>query len=103
MADAKGRSGGKREGAGRKPRAPVCVVLSTDPDPVIFLTSMMQCNAIDLALRIVAAKALLLFKHTGSAAGGKKASQADATKVLGKGRFAPSAPPRLVVDKLIAP
>jgi phage terminase small subunit len=105
MAGMKGRSGGarpgaggKREGAGRKPRAPNVMALSGDPDPVVFLTSVMQCAGVDLVLRIAAAKALLPFKHHRAAAGGKKLAQADAAKTASKGRFAPSSPPKLVVD-----
>jgi phage terminase small subunit len=108
MAGVKGRSGGarpgtggKRKGAGRKPRAPVIVVVNGEPDPVAFLTSVMQNNGIDLALRIVAAKALLPFKHHRVAASGKKAAQADAAKTVGTGRFASSAPPKLVVDNMV--
>jgi phage terminase small subunit len=98
MAGVKGRSGGARPGAGRKPRAPIIVALSSGPCSLAFLKAVMQNNSIDLALRIVAAKALLPFTHCRVTSAGKKAAQADAAKTVGAGRFASSAPPKLVVD-----
>jgi phage terminase small subunit len=98
MAGVKGKSGGARPGAGRKPRVPIIVALSGGSDSLTFLKAVMQNTSIDLALRIVAAKALLPFTHRRVTSAGKKAAQAEAAKTVGTGRFASSAPPRLVVD-----
>lgn len=59
MAGVKGRSGGARIGAGAKPQPPKLAKIADSNDPQAFLTSMMNNDAIDLKLRIDAAKALL--------------------------------------------
>lgn len=65
-------------------------------DPVEFLTKVMNEPAADLRLRIDAAKAMLPFKHQKLGEGGKKDQKQDDAKKAGAGKFAASAPPKLV-------
>lgn len=106
MAGVKGKSGGKREGAGRKPNPPVLLpsagITSTGDaitrDPVAFLTSLMVDVGADIKVRADAAKALLPYTHTKKGEAGKKDEQKEAAAVAARGRFAPMAPPRLVAN-----
>ena len=120
MAGVKGRSGGKRPGAGRKKRPPLLEAqlppagapqpcagqpvtavgqepLPTTEDPAVFLAALMNNRAADLRLRAEAAKALMPFMHAkpGEAKTGKKQQADERAKAVGAGRFAASAPPRL--------
>jgi phage terminase small subunit len=52
--------------------------------------------AADLRFRIDAAKAMLPFKHQKLGEGGKKDQKQDAAKKVGAGKFAATAPPKLV-------
>lgn len=89
MAGVKGKSGGRRVGAGRKPKTADSKALQTS-DPVEFLTALMRDVSVSVSDRKDAAKALLK-----AGVNGKKAKKdADARKVAGN-RFAPAAPPRL--------
>ena len=100
MAGAKGRSGGARSGAGRKPQEPV-LIDSTDlltSDPKQFLTALMNDAAADIKLRADAAKALLNAELRSQEAKGKKEERNDAAKRASTNKFAPSAPPKLVVN-----
>lgn len=96
MAGVKGRSGGARSGAGRKPKPPTILQLAaTYDDPAKFLAAVMNDSETDLKIRTDAAKALMPYKHQKLGEGGKKEQkQAAAEKVAG--RFSASAPPRLV-------
>lgn len=89
--------GGARPGAGRKPKEPVLIdskALLTS-DPLRFLTALMNDVEADIKIRADAAKALLPFVHAKKGEGGKKETRLeDARKVAG--RFAQSAPPRLI-------
>jgi phage terminase small subunit len=67
-------------------------------DPKIFLLAAMNDVALDGKLRIDAAKALMPFVHGKIGEGGKKEIKQDAAKQAGTGRFASSAPPKLVVN-----
>ena len=100
MAGAKGRSGGARSGAGRKPQEAV-LIDSTDlltSDPTQFLTALMNYPAADIKLRADAAKALLNAELRSQEAKGKKEERNDAAKRASTNKFAPSAPPKLVVN-----
>ena len=100
MAGAKGRSGGARSGAGRKPQETV-LIDSTDlltSDPTQFLTALMNDPAADIKLRADAAKALLNAELRSQEAKGKKEERNDAAKKASTNKFAPSAPPKLVVN-----
>ena len=113
MAGVKGKSGGPRPGAGRKP-APKTVVdeagaalkvaadkvakthnlASGSTDPAVFLEQVMSNVNVDLDARMDAAKALLPYRHAKIGAAGKKEEkQAAAEKVAG--RFSAATPPKL--------
>ena len=115
MAGVKGRSGGARPGAGRKPRPPVLIEAQSasgdgakrdekpiearlpwdKKDPVHFLEAVMVNQTLDAKLRIDAAKALLPYKHHKLGEGGKKEQRNEAAKKVA-GRFSPAPPPKLV-------
>ena len=100
MAGVKGRSGGKRPGAGRKVAEPVFIraesLLTSDPKQ--FLTALMNDGEADIKIRADAAKALLAAELRMAEAKGKKSELADAAKKAGSGKFGMSAPPKLVVN-----
>lgn len=56
-------AGGARRGAGRPRKALVLVELGVHHDPLQFLLEVMRSNAIELRLRIIAAKALMPYLH----------------------------------------
>lgn len=95
MAGVKGRSGGAREGAGRKPD--VAELPHTD-DPLQFLLNTMNDGKVPIAQRVRAAVAAAQYKHTKRADGGKKEEAAAKAAAAGAGRFKPEAPPKLVVN-----
>lgn len=101
MAGVKGRSGGKREGAGRKPAPPVLNASETllTSDPKAFLTAVMNDPGTDMKLRTDAAKTLMPFMYEKKGEAGKKEQAADKAKSAASGRFAPKAPPKLAVIK----
>lgn len=98
MAGAKGRSGGARPGAGRKPAPPVTVdarsLQTTDPDE--FLAAVMADPSIDFKMRMEAALALKKAGKGGGGPKGKREAQADAAAaVVERGRsLAPASAPR---------
>jgi phage terminase small subunit len=94
MAGVKGKSGGKRAGAGRKPK-PV-VKAPTDMDMLEFLQAVAVGKIEANATQVRAAVAAVQYTHPKLGEGGKKQKrQAEAEKP--GGRFNPSAPPRLAV------
>lgn len=100
MAGVKGKSGGARPGAGRKPAAPI---LSESPslltkDSMAFLVAVMNDVETDMKVRTDAAKALLAFQHRKPGEAGKKDERAEAAKRVSGGKFAAAAPPKLVVN-----
>jgi phage terminase small subunit len=107
MAGVKGRSGGARPntggarpGAGRPKKKPEIIdakQLLTD-DPRRFLIELMNNPAADIKLRADAAKALLAADLRASVAKGKKEERQGAAQEATGGRFAPSSPPKLVVN-----
>jgi hypothetical protein len=93
MAGVKGRSGGARPGAGRKPKQPTP---TKHNDPLDFLRAVWKGELQASPNQVKAASAALPFIHPRQGEGGKKNKrQAEAEKVAS--RFAPAAPPRLVV------
>lgn len=97
MAGVKGRSGGARPGAGRPKKEPVKLELNVIYDePDKFLKAVMNDSGTEAKLRIDAAKALLSAQVRRAENGGKKEAKAAAAKTAGAGKFAASAPPRLV-------
>lgn len=91
--------GGKRPGAGRKPKPIQIVEQSGSNDPLQFLTDQMNNTGLDARLRIDAAKALMPFVHHKKGEGGKKDERLDAAKKVASGKFGAFAPPRLVSSK----
>lgn len=104
MAGVKGRSGGARDGAGRKPAAPRksrAKGYQTD-DPDDFLRAVMRDPVADFKDRMAAALALKKGGKVGAPAGKKEQAAAKAEAVMGSRSLAPVPPPsrpRLVAVK----
>ena len=115
MAGVKGRSGGARPGAGRKPQPkappPPPVVVEVPPeveqqrpdasepkDMLEYLQDVALGRIATTPLQLRAAIAAVQYTHTKRHDGGKKEERADAAKKAAGGRFAPKAPPKLVVS-----
>lgn len=93
---ARANSGGARPGAGRPPKEPVYLTLSTVYDePDKFLKAVMNDSGTDAKLRVDAAKALLSAQVRRAENGGKKQEQAEAAKKVAS-KFATATPPKLV-------
>lgn len=94
MAGAKGRSGGVREGAGRKPAPPkrtkAKAYQTQDPDE--FLRAVMADSGADFKDRMAAALALKKSGSAGRGPGKKEQSQAAALAATRRS-LAPTAPP----------
>lgn len=104
MAGVKGRSGGKRAGAGRKPAAPVLIAPEVagaapgaplDPRPTLELVAMGHMEV--SALQMKALLALLPYTNTKKGEGGKKDETAGRAKKAAGGRFAAAPPPLKLV------
>ena len=96
-------SGGARPGAGRKKKPEnegKQFLPGSDPEatPLDVLQQTMRDPDVPLALRIAAARAAAPFVHQKMGEGGKKEEKSTAAKKAAKGRFSPSAPPKLVVN-----
>lgn len=99
MAGAKGRSGGARPGAGRPPKEPAYLNLGVIYDePAKFLKAVMNDTGTEAKLRVDAAKALLSAEVRKAENGGKGAEKAAAARNAGAGKYASSAPPKLVAN-----
>lgn len=107
MAGQPGRSGGPRKnaggarpGAGRpkkeKPLPPPS--LPETETPLDFIKSVMNDIGQDVRLRLRAAIAAAQYEHVKKGDGGKKDEQAEKAKKAAGGKFAPKAPPKLVVN-----
>ena len=91
--------GGARPGAGRKPQPKeekLTIATNGKQTPLEFLLAIMNDNEIEDRLRIDAAKTAAQYMHHKAGEGGKKEERQDAAKKAGAGRFAASAPPKLV-------
>ncbi len=104
--------GGTRKGAGRKPKhdgapeapedaqqddAPKGLNVPQGKEPLEFLRAVMDDPLADPKLRVRAAIAAAQYVHAKKGEGGKKDERQAAAEKAGKGRFAPSAPPKLAV------
>ena len=98
MAGVKGKSGGPRVNAGRPPKEPEKLSTDGQDDPLEFLLAVMNDVEVSAPLRVRAAIAAAQYKHTKRSDGGKKDEKDRAAKSAGEGKFAPAAPPRLVVN-----
>lgn len=94
MAGVKGRSGGRREGAGRKPKVAASINGDT---PLEILMRFAQDPELPVDKRIKAAGLAAPYIHGKPGAGKKDAAQAGAEAEAG-GEFAPKAAPKLVVN-----
>lgn len=92
MAGVKGRSGGARPGAGRKPKEAVPTVHT---DPLEFLRAVWKGEINASPTQVRAAASALPFVHKKLGEGGKKEQRQDAANKVA-GRFSAAAPPRLV-------
>lgn len=96
MAGVKGKSGGARPGAGRKPAQPV---VHGEVDMLQLLQNVALGKTGATALQVRAAIAAVQYTHTKKGDGGKKDEAADkAKKAASSGRFAASAPPLKLVN-----
>jgi phage terminase small subunit len=101
MEGVKGKRGGARVGAGRKPKPPAVLGESGEKvadDPLEFLLGVMNDPGADAALRVRAAIAAAQYVHTKTHDGGKKEAREEAAKQAGAGKFSAAAPPKLVVN-----
>jgi phage terminase small subunit len=103
----KGRSGGARPGAGRKPKVkPEATLPAADEnqtsvrkDPLDFLADVYNDPKHSPNVRVRAAIAHAQYLHLKRHDGGKKDEQAGAAKKASTGKFAASAPPLRVVGR----
>lgn len=101
MAGAKGRSGGARPGAGRKPKDPSeeqTIATSGNQTPLEFLLAVMNDNALADKLRLEAAKTAAQYVHPKKGEGGKKDDAAERAKAAAGGKFGVRQGPRLVAN-----
>jgi hypothetical protein len=105
MAGVKGRSGGARPGAGRKAKEPTFIAPEKaqavsgeplDPLPTLELVALGHLEV--SAQQMKALLALLPYTNMKKGEGGKKDAKGEAAKKAGAGKFAPAAPPKLVVN-----
>ncbi len=103
MAGMKGRSGGAREGAGRKPQKPRKTKAKgyKTPDPDAFLEALMQDENADFKDRLAAALALKKTSPGGRKPGVKEERQARAEAVVTRS-LAPAPAPSAARPKLVA-
>lgn len=94
--------GGIRCGSGRpkgaKNKSAMVIETPSTNDPKEFLLSIMNDVNADPRARIDAAKCLMPFCHPKLGEGGKKDQKQDAAKAASQGKFAPKAPPKLVIN-----
>jgi phage terminase small subunit len=101
MAGMKGRSGGARPNSGPKPKpkAPELPLAAVEgQSPLDFLLSVQNDPAATPALRVRAAVAAAQYLHTKRHDGGKKDEAEELAKAAAKGKYAPKAAPKLVVN-----
>ena len=99
MAGVKGRSGGARPGAGRKPAPKLPLTVPVAPTPLEFLLSVMNDAGADPALRVKAATTAAQYMHIRKVDGGKKDEQAEKAKAAATGKFSAAPPPLKLVGR----
>lgn len=77
-------------------RVAEAIGIRPDGDAEAFLAGVMGNEDVDLRIRMDAAKSLLPFQKKKAGDIGVKEERKEAAKEVSKGRFAPSAPPKLV-------
>ena len=109
MAGQPGKSGGARQGAGRKPAKvkllpEIVEALEqkvsdlSQQTPLDFLLSVMRNPNVEEKLRIDAAKTAAQYCHLKKGDGGIKEEKAEKAKKAGAGKFGAAAPPKLIVN-----
>jgi hypothetical protein len=98
MAGVKGRSGGKREGAGRKPGPKPEVAVSPGTEPLDFLEGVMRGEILATPLQVRAAVAAAQYRHMKKGDGGVKDERADKAKAVAA-KFKPTAAPLKLVGQ----
>jgi phage terminase small subunit len=88
----------KPTGVSRSPADFDIDAMTSFTDPKAFLIAAMNDGRTEPKLRVDAAKALMPFVHAKVGEAGKKDAKADAAKKAGAGKFAATAPPKLVVN-----
>ncbi len=100
MAGVKGRSGGVRAGAGRKPAPKPPPVVQPDGTDMLTLLQNVALGRTDAtALQVRAAVAAVQYTHTKRHDGGKKDEQAEAAKKAAGGKFRAAAAPLKLVSR----
>jgi len=101
MSGVKGRSGGAREGSGPKPKDPVLLDIpeADCEEPLTFLLAVMKDPKAPADLRVRAAISASQYVHTRTKDGGKNLLKTEKSRDAAVGKFAPGAPPKLVVNK----
>jgi phage terminase small subunit len=90
------KRGGARPGAGRPRKPPPPVV---EGDDMLAMLQRVALGLIDATpLQVRAAIAAVQYTHTKRHDGGKKEEREEKAKKAAEGRFAPKAPPKLVVN-----
>jgi len=100
--------GGFRVGAGRprKGTAPKPKLLSAaaieagGQSPLEYMLDVMRDASADPRMRLEAAKAAAVYMHPKEGAAGKKEQRQDSAQRVAVGKFAPAAPPKLVVNNV---
>jgi phage terminase small subunit len=98
--------GGRRPGAGRKPKnpkppaaenvsAPEVKAVSGYDDPLEYLMSVVNDATASRTERIRAAMTVAAYRHAKKGDKGIKEQRGEAAQSAASGRFAPAAPPRL--------
>jgi phage terminase small subunit len=82
---------------GRSGRKPAQLKVPPGSDPLEFLLRVMNDPKAHAALRVRAAVAACQYVHMKKGEGGKKDERQEAASKAGRGRFAPSKPPKLAI------
>lgn len=105
MAGIAGKSGGARTGSGRKKRVQIKQILAEgevavigNKTPLEYALDVMNDPTQDELRRDRMAVAAMPFVHLKKGEGGKKEQSADSAEKAQKGKFSPTAPPKLVVN-----
>jgi phage terminase small subunit len=95
---ARPNTGGKRPGAGRKPKPIVPAPADAGSDMLKFLMDVALGKVEANATQVRAAVAAVQYTHTKRSDGGKRDEANRKAEGVSAGRFAPKAPPKLVVN-----
>lgn len=99
MAGVKGKSGGFRAGAGRKPAPKPDPTVNPGMEPLVFLEGVMQGLIQATPLQVRAAVAAAQYRHMKKGDGGLRDEKDAAAKKAASSKFAPASAPRLVSSR----